>query len=163
MYFNTKNVRYCIHPESSGSGFGNNWEIRNCILKDGGRPQGTGISFPVGIGISPGESGHVYRCDIISDTGKGVGGHDNPNNRDVVYPLLYGGNLIIEECNLNGNDIQFSSIYNVAKTPFQLLIKGCGNVKDVTTNRRDLEIPNQWRVTSICSDIKSIQQDGVVE
>ena len=158
LSFDTKNVRYCIHPESSGNGFGNAWLIKNCILHDGGRPQGTGVSLPIGIGISPGEYGHVHRCNILSSTGQGIGGHDNPNNRDVAYPLLYGGNLVVEECNLNDNNIQFSSIYDDANTPFQLSVKGCGNVKDIITRTAN-DKPNQWRVSVICSDFKSIQED----
>lgn len=116
----SKNTRYCIHPESAGSGYGNHWKIKNCILQWEGRPQVadplTGVHL--GIGISPGEIGEVENVKFTGSVQGGLVGHNNGLSTYMGVPpfIVQGAKLLIKDTDFNGHDFRMDTLSNDERT-----------------------------------------------
>lgn len=110
--FKCKNLRYCIHPETeSNYAFGYDYAISNCIFDWDGRPDSpssTKSDPAIGCGTNVCGKGLIEHC-IWKKNMRGddyVGGiqaHDGKASTE--FPLHYGFELTIKNCNLNGNKI----------------------------------------------------------
>jgi hypothetical protein len=77
----SKNTRYCFHPEDGGDGYEASWFLENCILDWlGNEYSSTGYwGFALGIGISAGASGYVKNVkwkNKDTQSGSALAGHN---------------------------------------------------------------------------------------
>lgn len=150
FHLKSKNTRYCVHPETAGTGAGNEWFIENCIIEFEGRPNcesegGTGI----GIGISIGETGVIKNCKFIDNGKSGIGGHNNGWSIQWQGDLPFmadGSKLTIENCDLGNNAIFMQTIDNTCNIYDELNIINCKNVSSIRTYAIGEGIVNNWRV-----------------
>lgn len=157
--FDCKNVRYCIHPETAGQGWGNKWHIKNCILKFSGRPfvQPADPSWTyIGIGLSNGEHGIIERCKFIENDGKSaIFAHNNPFATSVLkkeVSFKVGARLDIIQCDFGNKIIDISTTTsNVADTYDVCEIVGCKNNAGVSVKPYSDGSQN-WKVSLINSD-----------
>ena len=157
--FDCKNVRYCIHPETAGQGWGNKWHIKNCILKFSGRPfvQPADPSWTyIGIGLSNGEHGIIERCKFIENDGKSaIFAHNNPFATSVFkkeVSFKVGARLDIIQCDFGNKIIDISTTTsNVADTYDVCEIVGCKNNAGVSVKPYSDGSQN-WKVSLINSD-----------
>ena len=153
-----KNTRYCIHPETAGTGWGNEWLIENCIFDWGGCPNVNGYSgATVGIGISSGEKGHIKNCKWKNTGYAGIVGHNNgftENQWNAKKPFFVeGANLLIENCNLNGCSISQDTLKDDIDGFDLLTIKNCRNIKSITTGLQGSAVQQNWKVEVIQSEV----------
>ena len=153
-----KNTRYCIHPETAGVGWGNEWLIENCIFDWGGCPNVTGYSgATVGIGISSGEKGHIKNCKWKNTGYAGIVGHNNgftENQWNAKKPFFVeGGNLLIENCDLNGCSITQDTLKDDIDGFDLLTIKNCRNIKSIATGLQGTAVQQNWKVDVIQSEV----------
>lgn len=157
--FDCKNVRYCIHPETAGQGWGNKWHIKNCILKFSGRPfvQPADSSWTyIGTGLSNGEHGIIERCKFIENEGKqAVFAHNNPFAQSIInkeISIKVGARLDIVQCDFGNKLIDISTTTsNVADTYDVCEIVGCKNNARVSVKPYSDGTQN-WKVSLINSD-----------
>ena len=157
--FDCKNVRYCVHPETAGQGWGNKWHIKNCILKYSGRPfvQPEDPSWTyIGAGLSNGEHGIIERCKFIENEGKtAVFAHNNPFDTSVLkkeVSFKVGARLDIIQCDFGNKIISISTTTsNVADTYDVCEIVGCKNNAGVSVKPYSDGSQN-WKVSLINSD-----------
>lgn len=151
-----KNARYCIHPESAGTGYGNEWLIENCIFDWQGCPDVEGYTgVAVGIGISTGDTGAIKNCKF-----KNVGdiwGHNNGwdttrlgSNKPFV---VQGANLTVENCDMNGNNITMATSSNDATTFDVLNIVNCKHVNGLYSGLLIDGLTQNWKANIIASQI----------
>lgn len=155
-----KNTRYCIHPETAGTGWGNEWLIENCIFDWQGCPNVSGYSgATVGIGISSGESGHIKNCKWKNTGYEGIVGHNNgfaKNQWNAEKPFFVeGANLLIENCDLNNCSITQDTLKDNIDGFDLLTIKNCRNVKSVNTGLQGEASKQNWKVEIIQSEVLS--------
>lgn len=153
-----KNTRYCIHPETAGTGWGNEWLIENCIFDWGGCPNVTGYSgATVGIGISSGEKGHIKNCKWKNSGFGGIVGHNNgfaENQWNANKPFFVeGANLTIENCDFNGCSINQDTLRDNIDGFDLLTIKNCHNIKSVNTGLQGSASKQNWKVELIQSEV----------
>lgn len=157
--FDCKNVRYCIHPETAGQGWGNKWHIKNCILKFSGRPfvQPADPSWAyIGTGLSNGEHGIIERCKFIENEGKqAIYVHNNPFNTSIIkkeISIKVGARLDIIQCDFGNKLIEIlTTTSNVADTYDVCEIVGCKNNAGVSVKPHSDGSQN-WKVSLINSD-----------
>lgn len=161
LHIISSNCRYCIHPESSGFGYGRKWTIDNCILEWNGNPYVIGFSGRhLGIGISSGETGIVNSTLFTGTTIAGIGGHNNGFviRQTGTKPLMIrGANLKVINCTMSGNDIIMNVVSNDATTFDTLEIIG---TKDVRTAKFGFEtsgVVQNWKGFAINSTIQNNQ------
>ena len=155
-----KNTRYCIHPETAGTGWGNEWLIENCIFDWQGCPNVSGYSgATVGIGISSGESGRIKNCKWKNEGYAGIVGHNNgftENQWNAEKPFFVeGANLLIENCDLNNCSITQDTLRDNIDGFDLLTIKNCRNVKSVNTGLQGEASKQNWKVEIIQSEVLS--------
>ena len=154
----SSNCRYCIHPESSGYGYGRKWKIKNCILEWNGNPYVDGFAGRhLGIGLSSGEVGIVESVLFKGSVIAGIGGHNNGfavSQTGTKPEMIRGAALKVINCNLNGNNISMSTHSHDATTFDTLEIVGCKNINRVSFGfEGSTQSPQNWKGTSINSDI----------
>ena len=103
--FESKNTRYCIHIETTGSTDECDWHFENCVFNWGGRPDttedGTVATACIGTGYSMLEFGEFINC-IIKCTNTNHANHmvfqshDNPDN--IFTSIKRGEHLRFENC-----------------------------------------------------------------
>lgn len=153
-----KNTRYCIHPETAGTGWGNEWLIENCIFDWQGCPNVSGyIGATVGIGISSGESGHIKNCKWKNEGYAGIVGHNNgfaENQWNAEKPFFVeGSTLLIENCDLNNCSITQDTLRDNIDGFDLLTIKNCRNIKSVNTGLQGTASKQNWKVDVIQSEV----------
>ena len=155
-----KNTRYCIHLETAGTGWDNEWLIENCIFDWNGCPNVIGYNgATVGIGISSGESGHIKNCKWKNTDYAGIVGHNNGftvNQWNADKPFFVeGANLLIENCDLNGCSITQDTLNDNIDGFDLLTIKNCKNIKSVTNGLQGNAVKQNWKVEIIQSEVLS--------
>lgn len=103
--FESKNTRYCMHIETTGSTDECDWHFENCVFNWGGRPDttedGTIATACIGTGYSMLEFGEFVNC-IIKCTNTNHANHmvfqshDNPDN--IFTSIKRGEHLRFENC-----------------------------------------------------------------
>ena len=103
--FESKNTRYCMHIETTGSTDECDWHFENCVFNWGGRPDttedGTVATACIGTGYSMLEFGEFINC-IIKCTNTNHANHmvfqshDNPDN--MFTSIKRGEHLRFENC-----------------------------------------------------------------
>ena len=103
--FESKNTRYCMHIETTGSTDECDWHFENCVFNWGGRPDttedGTVATACIGTGYSMLEFGEFINC-IIKCTNTNHANHmvfqshDNPDN--IFTSIKRGEHLRFENC-----------------------------------------------------------------
>ena len=103
--FESKNTRYCMHIETTGSTDECDWHFENCVFNWGGRPDttedGTVATACIGTGYSMLEFGEFVNC-IIKCTNTNHANHmvfqshDNPDN--IFTSIKRGEHLRFENC-----------------------------------------------------------------
>lgn len=150
----SKNCRYAFHAESGAAGNGNDWLLQNCIIDWQGCPDGSGYTGDaIGIGISAGEKGHIKNCKILNAyaSNNKISGHNNGWNtaeyangaKPFVTP---GATLTIENCDLNGNDIQQTTLDNDANIFDVLNIINCRNINNINLGFQGGATVQNWKV-----------------
>ena len=101
----SKNTRYCVHIETTGSTDECDWHFENCVFNWGGRPDttedGTVATACIGTGYSMLEFGEFINC-IIKCTNTNHANHmvfqshDNPDN--IFTSIKRGEHLRFENC-----------------------------------------------------------------
>lgn len=101
----SKNTRYCMHIETTGSTDECDWHFENCVFNWGGRPDttedGTVATACIGTGYSMLEFGEFINC-IIKCTNTNHANHmvfqshDNPDN--IFTSIKRGEHLRFENC-----------------------------------------------------------------
>lgn len=103
--FESKNTRYCMHIETTGSTDECDWHFENCVFNWGGRPDtaedGTVATACIGTGYSMLEFGEFINC-VIKCTNTNHANHmvfqshDNPDN--IFTSIKCGEHLRFENC-----------------------------------------------------------------
>lgn len=153
-----KNVRYCIHPESAGTGNKNVWHLKNLSLNWGGRPnvEAAGGTH-LGIGISAGEEGTIDTVDFTGELG-GIGGHNNGWSVLSQGPkphVCKGARLTIINCKFNNNNIEMQTYMNDADTPDSLKIIDCGGINTLSLGFTPPATVQNWKVEVVNSEIQN--------
>lgn len=154
----SSNCRYCIHPESSGYGYGRKWHIKNCILEWNGNAYVNGFTGRhLGIGLSSGEEGIVESVLFKGSVIAGIGGHNNGfvvSQTGSKPEMIRGASLKIINCNLNGNNISMNTFSYDATTFDTLEVVGCKGVGEASFGFEGSTQGDQnWRGVSVNSEI----------
>ena len=159
--FNCKNLRYAFHTETQAAGIGANWEISNCILNWGGRPDiaSDAANSPViGMGTSPFEIGCIKDC-VLNNTQEGntagIQDHTNPFSSNYGYTpfLMKGANISVENCKFNESDLEFRTGHTIYETPNVLTVKGCSEINHAYFGLLNGVTVQSWKADIACSDI----------
>lgn len=103
--FESKNTRYCMHIETTGSTDECDWHFENCVFNWGGRPDttedGTVATACIGTGYSMLEFGEFINCIIKCTNANHANhmvfqSHDNPDN--IFTSIKRGEHLRFENC-----------------------------------------------------------------
>ena len=176
--FNVKNCRYAIHVEASGKGKELEWEIASCDLTGyEGRPvlvtngNNGNTSMPaIGMGSCCFEKGTLRDCkfppkpvsgDVCYGFNFGIINHDNVlNTNDYAYGATFaylGAEYHIENCNLNGNDILFRSLYDIAYDTNNLaMLINCNNI-NALQHAEESGVTNHWTAVVLGCNIGTNQ------
>lgn len=121
-----KNLRYAMHCETAGYGYGVEYEVGNLILEWYGRPDvidNTNEIPAIGTGSSPLEKAYFHDISIDFHSVKNDGteyrfgfqNHDNANKYTNAMPAVIGGASYRFE-NINFNDSRFQ-LRSLSETP----------------------------------------------
>lgn len=155
----SKNTRYCIHPETAGTGWGNTWSIENCIFDWSGCPDVTGYSgATVGIGISSGETGLIKNCKWANTGYGGIVGHNNGfavNQWNAEKPFFVdGAKLTIENCDLNGCSVTQDTLKDDIDGFDCLTVKNCRGIGSINiTGLQGNATKSNWKIDVMHSEI----------
>lgn len=134
--FVCKNLRYCMHIESSGYGRIAQWEVSNCIFDWSNCPDDTGNpnTPTIGMGTSHFENGYIHDCVLLNSTpnyaGSGIMTHDNrwaSSNTPFMYK---GARLKLENIDFGNNSIRVRTMIapQYYSTKNIIEINGCDNI-----------------------------------
>lgn len=159
--FNCKNLRYAFHTETQSYGIGADWEISNCVLNWGGRPDvasDNADSPVIGMGSSPFEVGRIKDCVLNNtQTGNtaGIQNHTNPfgNGYGFTPFMMKGANITVENCKFNDSDVEFRTGHTIYETPNVLTIKGCSEINHAYFGLLNGVTEQSWKADIACSDI----------
>ena len=135
--FNVSNLRYGYHVETQSFGIDVDWLFENCVINWGGRvgvSDNSGVTPVIGMGSSPFEKGKIRRC-VLNNTEvgntAGIQNHDNVFGASYGYTpfMVDGATIEIEDCDLNGLDVEFRTGYVDVYDTFNVVeLKNCVNV-----------------------------------
>lgn len=150
FYFDVKNARYCIHPESSGQGYYTKTYIGNCKLKFGLRPALTYLNnnselrgSPLAMGLTRGEEMTLENITLIKQTlptsfdpnQEGISYHNNAIQGNTNYPLpqIEKGNILrMKNVNMGGLAINCYNIVNDGRISV-VYLENVANAKRIYT------------------------------
>ena len=151
--FNCKNLRYCLHIETSGAGREIDWLIEQCVFLWGGNPDctditGLGSKAALGCGHSPLEHGRFKNCTVNASNGCAYLCHDNSNGTTRASGILSGADIRFENCNLSNGTIQCMSVKGdgLVDTPYVLSFDDCINIGSVALAISAPATQSAWKV-----------------
>lgn len=151
--FNCKNLRYCLHIETSGAGREIDWLIEQCVFLWGGNPDctditGLGSKPALGCGHSPLEHGRFKNCTVNASNGCAYLCHDNSNGTTRASGILSGADIRFENCNLSNGTIQCMSAKGdgLVDTPYVLSFEDCLNIGSVALAISAPATQSVWKV-----------------
>ena len=151
--FNCKNLRYCLHIETSGAGREIDWLIEQCVFLWGGNPDctditGLGSKAALGCGHSPLEHGRFKNCTVNASNGCAYLCHDNSNGTTRTSGILSGADIRFENCNLSNGTIQCMSVKGdgLVDTPYVLSFDDCINIGSVALAISAPATQSAWKV-----------------
>lgn len=151
--FNCKNLRYCLHIETSGAGREIDWLIEQCVFLWGGNPDctditGLGSKAALGCGHSPLEHGRFKNCTVNASNGCAYLCHDNSNGTTRASGILSGADIRFENCNLSNGTIQCMSVKGdgLVDTPYVLSFDDCINIGSVALAISAPATQSVWKV-----------------
>lgn len=151
--FNCKNLRYCLHIETSGAGREIDWLIEQCVFLWGGNPDctditGLGSKPALGCGHSPLEHGRFKNCTVNASNGCAYLCHDNSNGTTRASGILSGADIRFENCNLSNGIIQCMSAKGdgLVDTPYVLSFEDCLNIGSVALAISAPATQSVWKV-----------------
>jgi hypothetical protein len=154
----SKNTRYCLHPESAGSGAKSSWILENLIFDWNGRPETVQPTWGthLGIGISSGEIGHVIRCKFEGTVIGGLAGHNNgwyvPSQGEKPF-ICPGAKLHIIGCDFNGNNFEMATYQEDADLPDSLIIEDCVGIDTAEFTIIGAATAQNWKAQIVNSNI----------
>lgn len=166
--FVCKNLRYCLHVESSGYGKKAKWEISNCIFDWLNCPDqiGNPDTPTIGMGVSHFEEGYIHDCIFINSlptyNGSGIMVHDSRWASEYI-PYMYKGAIIKLENNDFGNNgitvrtMIDDSYYNTKNI---IEINGCNHISIFAHVFLNDKTVKEWNAVIIGSDIVDNQFDN---
>lgn len=133
-----KNLRYAMHCETAGYGYGVEYEVGNLILEWYGRPDvidNTNEIPAIGTGSSPLEKAYFHDISIDFHSVKNDGteyrfgfqNHDNANKYTNAMPAVIGGaSYRFENINFNNSRFQLRSLSETPAETFDICeMKNC--------------------------------------
>lgn len=156
----SKNTRYCFHPEDSGDSYGSSWFLENCILDWQGNEfsNQTGYwGFALGIGIGPGATAKIKNCKWKNkdmQSGSGVVAHNNQWNPYVTKPFIIpGADITFENCDFGDNNIRFDTYKNDSDVFDILRFINCKNINKASHSFQGGATIQNWRVIKEATQI----------
>lgn len=159
--FVCKNLRYCLHVESSGYGKHAKWEISNCIFDWLNCPDqiGNPNTPTIGMGVSHFEEGYIHDCIFINSlptyNGSGIMVHDN-RWASAYIPYMYKGAIIkLENIDFGNNGITVRTMIDDAyyNTKNIIEINGCNHISIFAHAFLSGKTVKEWNAVVIGSDI----------
>ena len=163
--FACKNLRYCLHIESSGYGKNAKWEISNCIFDWLNCPDqiGNPNTPTIGIGVSHFEEGYIHDCVFLNSlptyNGSGIMVHDNRWASEYIPAMYKGARLRLENNDFGNNGITVrtmidDSYYNIKNI---IDINGCNHISIFAHGFLNGKTVKEWNAIVIGSDISDNQ------
>ena len=153
--FNCKNLRYCLHIETSGAGREVDWLIEQCIFNWGGDPDctdlvGLGSKPAIGAGHSPLERGKFKNCIINAANDVDYLCHDNTNGTTRASGILNGAKIIFVDTNFNNGYIYCQSVKvdSIVQVPYILKFVNCLNLNEnkIIKTRAEGVTEDVWKI-----------------
>lgn len=153
--FNCKNLRYCLHIETSGAGREVDWLIEQCIFNWGGDPDctdlvGLGSKPAIGAGHSPLERGKFKNCIINAANDVDYLCHDNTNGTTRASGILNGAKIIFVDTNFNNGYIYCQSVKvdSIVQVQYILKFVNCLNLSEnkIIKTRAEGVTEDVWKI-----------------
>ena len=153
--FNCKNLRYCLHIETSGAGREVDWLIEQCIFNWGGDPDctdlvGLGSKPAIGAGHSPLERGKFKNCIINAANDVDYLCHDNTNGTTRASGILNGAKIIFVDTNFNDGYLYCQSVKvdSIVQVPYILKFVNCLNLNQnkIIKTRAEGVTEDVWKI-----------------
>jgi hypothetical protein len=149
----TRNARYALHSEASGTNVGAVHRVEDSYLRhygnEGARAYQVGLGNPsstvwvaahaIGLGLASGQRYEVRRSTLISDYASAFGAHNNVGYSDPSYILLENSRLVSHAT--DGYAVYLASIGSFKDDVVEIV--GCELVGDIVS------YPSPWMPTAL--------------